>query len=314
MAALAAVAVLSGSCGGGNKAQAQNPTPAISSVFPDSATALELADCSSGPTFMLAVLGTGFFSNSTTNQSQVLWNGSPRDTTFDVVTDQLNATITACDIQSPGTAQISVTNPAPGGGTSSSINFPINPANNGQPTITQLSPTDVAAAGPGFSLTVTGTNFLATSQVAFNGAPRATMFNPGTNQLTASILASDILCPGTATVTVTNPAPGGGTSLGSSFASDPANSQQPCILQLSPASIPAGSGAFTLTVSGTNFNATSTVSFGGAMRTTSFDSSTGRLSAMIQVADVMSAGPKSVTVTNTAPAAGTSAVFVFNVN
>lgn len=311
--ALAAISLLIASCGG-SSSMTLNPTPAISGIFPDTATALNLADCSSGPTFLLAIQGTGFFSTSSMDQSQVLWNGSPRATTFDAVTDQLNATITACDIEATGTAQVSVSNPAPGGGLSGSLTFDINPANNLQPTITQLMPTDTPAAGPGFSLTVAGTNFVATSQVAFNGSPRATSFNPGTNQLTASILSSDILCPGTASITVTNPAPGGGTSLGSAFTIDPANSQQPCIVALSPAFIPAGSSGFTLTIIGTNFNSTSVVSFNGGARTTAFDSSTGHLTAMILMSDVMTAGNATVTVTNTSPLASTSNPFSFIIN
>jgi len=47
--------------------------------------------------------------------------------------------------------------------------------------------------------------------VEWNGAARSTTFvNSG--KVTAKILASDIATAGTATVTVKNPAPGGGTS------------------------------------------------------------------------------------------------------
>lgn len=310
--ALAAVALMLGSCGGSSTNL--NPTPVISDIFPDSTTALGLADCTSGPTFMLAIQGIGFFSNSSMDQSTVLWNNSPRATTFDSVTDQLDVTITACDIESPGNAQVSVSNPAPGGGLSGSVTFTINPIDNAQPAITLLDPSSANAAGPGFSIALTGTNFIATSSVAFNGSPRATTFNPGTNQLTAAILSQDILCPGTAGVTVTNPAPGGGTSLGSPFQILPMNSQQPCILALSPASVPAGSAAFSLIVSGTNFNSSSIVNFNGSARTTTFDSSTGRLTAMIQASDVMNPANANITVTNTMPVASTSAPFTFTIN
>ena len=308
--AVAVLAIFLAACGGG-KSPTLNPTPAISSIFPDTTTALDLADCSSGPTFILAVLGTGFFSTSSMDQSQVLFNGSPRATTFDAITEQLSATITACDIQSAGTAQISVSNPSPGGGASGSITFIINPQSNSQPSITMLSPADTPAGGAGFTLTVSGTNFLATSSVAFNGSPRATAFNPGTGALTANILSADILCPGVASVTVTNPAPGGGSSLGSPFMIDPAMSTQPCILGLSPAFVPAGSMSFPLVVTGTNFNAGSTVLFNGSMRATTFNPSTGRLTATITAGDVAVAGMVNITVTN---AAGTSAPFLFTIN
>jgi hypothetical protein len=79
------------------------------------------------------------------------------------------------------------------------------------PAITQLTPSSATAGGPGFTLTVTGSGFVSGSTVQWNSATRTTTFVSGT-QLTAAIPASDIASTGTANVTVTNPAPGGGTS------------------------------------------------------------------------------------------------------
>jgi hypothetical protein len=58
---------------------------------------------------------------------------------------------------------------------------------------------------------VNGTGFVAGSVVDWNGSARATTFVSG-SKLTASILASDIALASTASVTVVNPTPGGGTS------------------------------------------------------------------------------------------------------
>jgi hypothetical protein len=58
---------------------------------------------------------------------------------------------------------------------------------------------------------VTGTNFVLSSVVRWNGADRATTFVSPT-QLRAVIPATDLLMAGTARVTVFNPPPGGGTS------------------------------------------------------------------------------------------------------
>src|ERR1700732_296542 len=69
--------------------------------------------------FTLTVNGTGFVSGSALN-----WNGSPRTTTF-VTSSQLNATILAADVAGAATANISVANPAPGGGISNAICFPV---------------------------------------------------------------------------------------------------------------------------------------------------------------------------------------------
>jgi hypothetical protein len=77
----------------------------------------------------------------------------------------------------------------------------------GQP----LLPDATSPGGPGFMLTVNGVGFVATSVVNWNGSPRTTSFVSG-SQLTATILASDIVTASTASVTVTSPGPGGGTS------------------------------------------------------------------------------------------------------
>jgi FG-GAP-like repeat len=62
-----------------------------------------------------------------------------------------------------------------------------------------------------FTLTVNGTGFVPGATVNWNGAPRATGF-VSSSQLNAAILASDIVSPSTAKVTVVNPGPGGGPS------------------------------------------------------------------------------------------------------
>jgi hypothetical protein len=70
--------------------------------------------------FTLTVNGTGFV-----NGSAVRWNAGDRVTTF-VSSTQLTAAIPATDIAVAGTAQVTVFNPVPGGGTSNSRDFTIN--------------------------------------------------------------------------------------------------------------------------------------------------------------------------------------------
>ena len=80
------------------------------------------------------------------------------------------------------------------------------------PTTTTISPTNKIAGQPGFTLTVNGTNFVSgLSKVRWNGTDRTTTYVNST-QLTAAITAADIATVGTASITVFNPAPGGGTS------------------------------------------------------------------------------------------------------
>lgn len=72
----------------------------------------------------------------------------------------------------------------------------------------------------------------------------------------------------------------------------------PTISSLAPPSKVAGTGAFTLTVNGTNFvNGTSTVRWNGSNRTTTFVSAT-QLTASILATDITTAGTAAVTVAN----------------
>jgi TolB protein len=88
------------------------PTPTVTSLNPSSAFG-------GGPAFTLTINGTNFVSGSV-----VRWNGSARATTY-VNDTRLTASITAADITTVGTANVTVFNPAPGGGTSNAVTFPI---------------------------------------------------------------------------------------------------------------------------------------------------------------------------------------------
>src|SRR5690606_12658890 len=67
--------------------------------------------------FVLTVTGEGFVP-----ESQVLWNGAVRATTY-VSPTELQASITADDIAAIGTAAVAVQSPGPGGGTSNVESF-----------------------------------------------------------------------------------------------------------------------------------------------------------------------------------------------
>src|SRR5439155_10133855 len=86
--------------------------------------------------------------------------------------------------------------------------------------------------------TVSGSSFVASSVVQWNGAARATTFVSST-QLQAAIDASDIVAAGTAQVTVVTPAPGGGTSAAQTFTIGPP------MATLSVTSSGSGSGTVT---------------------------------------------------------------------
>ena len=90
-----------------------NPQPL---VYP---SMIPVSTVPGGPGFSLTVNGSGFVSGAV-----VQWNGSPRTTTF-TSGGTLQAGISATDIATAGTALITVLNPAPGGGTSNTVSFPI---------------------------------------------------------------------------------------------------------------------------------------------------------------------------------------------
>jgi hypothetical protein len=74
-----------------------------------------------------------------------------------------------------------------------------------------LNPAAVRPGGSGFILSVSGVGFVSGATVDLNGVPLPTMFVDG-EHLTATVSAADAATAGTASVTVVNPAPGGGRS------------------------------------------------------------------------------------------------------
>ncbi|HEV3218851.1 MAG TPA: protease pro-enzyme activation domain-containing protein [Candidatus Acidoferrales bacterium] len=244
--------------------------------------------------FTLTINGTAFI-----NGAVVSFGGNNRVTTF-VNATQVTAAILAGDIATAGTPAVTVTNPAPGGGTSNSVNFTVN---NPVPVITPpLVPVNAIAGGAGFTLTINGTGFVNGAVVSFGGAAKVTTFVSAT-QVTAAILAADIATAGTPAVIVTNPVPGGGASNSVNFT---VNNPVPVITPpLVPASVAINSGAFTLTVNGTGFVNGSVVSFGGANRVTTFVSAT-KVTAAILATDITTIGTPAVVVTNPGPGGGAS--------
>jgi hypothetical protein len=102
----------------------------------------------------------------------------------------------------------------------------------------------ITAGGGAFTLTVTGSNFVPSSVVHWNGTARPTTF-VSSSSLQAAISAADISKGGTASITVATPAPGGGTS---NAITVPIDNPAPVLAALNPNPALAGTGAFTLMV------------------------------------------------------------------
>ena len=185
-ASLVLVAGLVG-CGGGTTPPppppTQNPVPVLTSISPASATA-------GGPAFTLTVNGSSFISGSV-----VKWGGSNRTTTY-VRSTQLTAAISASDIATAGTVQVTVFNPTPGGGTSTALTFTVNAAQAMVITTTQLP---ASASGKPYNFTLGSAGGVAPITWSVTaGAPPAGL------QLDATTgLISGTVTGGTATFTVT---------------------------------------------------------------------------------------------------------------
>jgi uncharacterized protein (TIGR03437 family) len=271
-----------------------SPVPVVTSISPNAAIV-------GSPDFTMTVTGSGFVPGSI-----VTWNGESRATVF-VSPTSLTALIPATDLTVAVAASVAVANPTPGGGNSNAVSFTIT---NPVPTITSIAPTSAVVGSGAFSLAVNGTNFVSGAKVRWNGSDRTTTLVSST-QLIAQIPAADVAQVTNASVTVFNPAPGGGGSNPVSFAVQSTN-PLPRLSSLTPNFIPQGSPQFTLTITGTRFGSNSVVHWNGADRPTTFVSDT-QLQATIPASDLVNPTTALINVFNPPPGGGTSNALVFTV-
>ena len=263
-----------GACGGGGTSSTppppENPTPSVSGITPNEVTA-GLGDT------LVAINGSGFIGNSTAK-----WNATALSTNF-ISATKLTAVVPAAQLTGSSTNQITVTNPAPGGGTSGETPFTVNSP---VAAITGISPRYVPPGVPE-TVTVTGTGFESNSVVMWNGAAKPTTFVNATT-LTVALAASDLQNQGTGSLTVSNPGPGPSTSGPAplTVTSEPI----PVIQSVSVTNVQGGGCAgLQVTVTGLNFAYDSTIQANGITLPTIFF------------------GPNPTTLVNTLPAGFTSA-------
>ena len=280
------------------------PAPTIAALIPPSVNAGD-------PQFTLTVTGYKF-----TPSSRILWNGSvqflPYFQSINVLTGQVPAAL----VQNPGTALITVFTPQPGGGTTLSLSFAINPLTTPVPSISSLSPTSVQAGSSAFTLYVTGSNFVAQSTVTINGINRApTVVN--STELTVSMSSTDVATAGEVQIAVVNPegpssAPGGGSSTPFNL---PVTNPVPILTSLSPADVEAGSTTATTTLglTGTSFVPNSVIEIDGSPRTTAFNTNS-QIQTTLSAGDLAVGGSHQIRVVNPGPGGGSSNVLAFAVN
>lgn len=175
------------------------------------------------------------------------------------------------------------------------INYPA-------PVIGALSPSTIQAQYGQFTLTVTGKQLTPASTVLWNGTPLITYFQ-SVGELDAVVPAIDDQAPGAASIAIETPQPGGGVSSALIFTISPPPTPVPQITGLSPNGVVAGSGAFQLVITGSNFVNASVVTVNGDNRDATFVSAN-RLETQIQTSDVATAGMVQIAVVN--PPGGTA--------
>jgi hypothetical protein len=189
--ALAVISWTAGCNDYGNTFQA--PTGArLTSLAPSNASA-------NGTTFTLNLFGGGFVPKTV-----VQWNGKTIPTT--ITTDANNnvlsvtATVDASLIKTPGMASVNTLNPHSGStdnGLSNTINFVINPPANPLPELDAIAPASAAPGSATLSITLTGKQFIPSSDPTGGSLVRWNANGTQNNLVTSSVAANQI----TATVT-----------------------------------------------------------------------------------------------------------------
>ena len=264
--------------------------PTITSLSPSSTGAGTTA---SGSTLTVTVNGTNFVTGGS-NPSKVYWDSTGLTTTYKSAT-QLTVAVLGSVLNATPSQVVTVHN---GSVASSGTVFNVS-----GPAISSLSPASTLVGSASFTLTVTGTNFVASSVVKWGTTALTTVGTPTSTVIKATVGTGLLTPTGLYAVTVVN---GSTASTAVNFAVGPT------IATLSPALASAGSAPFTLTVTGTNFASTAVVKWAGTALTTTYVSST-QVTASVGDTQLGTAGTPAIAVTNgtgptTSPSGTTFAV------
>lgn len=267
-----------------------NPTPVITSLDPAVIGTPQLGS----PNVSVTINGAGFVPGAVARV-----NGQNRQTAF-VNPNRLSVVILNTDRTDPGTLEISVVNPSPGGGASNVVPLEVR-LSSPLPRLTSITPESANAGAAGFTLVLTGTNFSPDAVVRFGNRDLPTEVLSSTTA-TASVSSTDLLLGGLVQVRVFNPPPGGGLSGAVLFA---INSPAPQITSVTPGQLVGGSQPVIITVNGANFVGASVVRFNGVDKPTTFIGTT-QLTAQIDPIDLVGITSAQVTVFTPEPGGGTS--------
>ncbi len=269
-----------------------NPAPTLVSVQPDTIARQQ--------TVTLVLRGTEFYSGITTVNlgSGITINGSP---VIDS-SSQIHMNVTVTDTAVTGLRNIAVTNAAPGGGTATLTNklLVANPV----PTFTGLSVQNGSRL-QSLTMTLQGTKFVRdVTTASFGSGITVTSTNvESPTSMSVSIAIDSSAALGARSLSVSNPAPGGGTAqLSNAFT---VNNPRPTIVTIAPESTLVGSGVLAMAITGTNFVPGSQVYLGETPVTSALVNRT-RLNASIPATEMDTAKTFAVTVVNSVPGGDTS--------
>jgi len=283
---------------------APNPVPVLASVSPNTGTQISAVN--------VTLTGSNFVPGATVQVS-----GSGITVTNVSVTNAttMSALFTIMGGATLGTRDVTVTNPAPGGGISGPQVFTVTMAPNPVPTLTQVTPNN-GVQGATVNVSLLGTGFMSGSTVDVSGAG-ITVSNVvvvNNTLITAEFAIAGGAAIGALDVTVTNPAPGGGTSASQTFVVNAAANPVPVLSSITP-NTGTQSSAVPVTLTGSNFVPGATVQVSGSGITVTNVSVTNSttMSALFTIMGGADLGARNVTVTNPAPGGGVSGAQTFTV-
>jgi hypothetical protein len=245
--------------------------PAITTISPTSVISGDNA-------LQLTVTGTNFSPTSMVNV-----NGLPRSTTQNI-NGALVTNVSATEIASPGTLQVTVTD--------NGVTSAATPLTVFAPQVTSVAPGAITSGVLSQDIVVTGTSFLSTSKIIFKGNELVTTLNAD-GTLSATINGADLITPGSYALNVRNSP----TSISNPFFVQVLTAGTPHIDAIDPGSFSANSGVTSIRVIGGNFVPLSAVRINGTDRTTQFVNGA-ELDATLLPSDYGSAQTLHVTVRN----------------
>jgi hypothetical protein len=224
-----------GQTGTGTNVYTYNPPPTITSCSPGSgATAGGNTVTVNGSNFVATPTSITFGGTAATN----------------ITFSSSTAVTCTAPVHAAGAVNVVVTNPDGQSGTGNNVYTYVNPP----PNVTSCSPNGGSTAG-GTSVTVTGTNFIATpTSITFGASAATSVTFVNSNTLTC---LTPPHAAGAVNVVVTNPDGQMGTGVNVYTFSG-----APTFISCSPSFGPAA-GATNVTITGTNFLGTTGVTFGG---------------------------------------------------